>query len=79
MTCALRRDGYVLFQSGWGPQGPGGQPLGPPWYSVFEVAANPSDTWPKIACWVIAGGLLIHFAMKLWRFLSSSTRTALTN
>jgi len=78
MNYPLRRDGYVLFQSGWGPQGPGGQPLGPPWYSVFEVADNPSDTWPKIACWVIAAGLLLHFAMKLWRFLSSSSRTALT-
>ena len=73
MNNPLRRDGFVVYQTSWGPQPMGG----PPWYSVFEVSFNPSDMWPMIACWVIAGGLLLHFVAKLWRFLQSSTRAAL--
>jgi hypothetical protein len=69
MNNPLRRDGYVVFQSNWGPQPMGG----PPWYSIFEVAHNPSDMWPMLACFVIAFGLLLHFGMKLRRFLGSST------
>jgi hypothetical protein len=29
--------------------------------------------WPMLACFVIAAGLLIHFVMKLARFLDSTT------
>jgi hypothetical protein len=73
MNNPLREAGYVVYQTNWGPQPMGG----PPWYSVFEVAYNPSDDWPKWACWVIAAGLLIHFTAKLNRFLRSSTRVSL--
>jgi hypothetical protein len=73
MNNPLRKDGYVLFQTNWGPQGGGG----PPWYSVFEVSNNPSDVWPTIACFVIAIGLVWHFLVKLNRFLGSSTRKAM--
>lgn len=73
MNNPLRRDGYVVYQTNWGPQPAGG----PPWYSVFEVSWNPSDAWPAIACGVIALGLLIHFVAKLRRFLDSSARAAL--
>jgi hypothetical protein len=73
MNNPLRRGGYVAYQSGWGPQPRGG----PPWYTGLEVSYNPSDIWPAIACFVIAAGLLLHFAMKLLRFLGSSTRTSL--
>ena len=55
------RDGYVAYQSGWGPQPMGG----PPWYTGLEVSYNPSDVWPTIACFVIAFGLLWHFLAKL--------------
>ena len=80
MNNPLRQDGYVAYQTNWGPQqpGPDGRPLGPPWYSVFEVAANPSDQWPMWSCWVIGLGLFVHMIMKLSRFLKSSTRTNLT-
>jgi hypothetical protein len=77
MNNPLRRDGYVVYQTSWGPQSMGGAPGGPPWYSVFEVSFNPSDSWPMLACFVIAFGLLIHFVAKLRRFLQSSTRTSL--
>ena len=73
MNNPLRKDGYTLYQTNWGPQPDGG----PPFYSVFEVASNPSDKWPEIACWVIFAGLAIHFLQKLFRFLGSSTRTTL--
>lgn len=69
MNNPLRRDGFVVYQTSWGPQPMGG----PPWYSVFEVSYNPSDMWPILACIVIAAGLLIHFVMKLVRFLDSTT------
>lgn len=73
MNNPLRRDGYVVYQTSWGPQPMGG----PPWYSVFEVSYNPSDMWPMLACIVIAIGLLVHFVMKLVRFLDSTTYTTL--
>lgn len=73
MNNPLREAGYVVYQTNWGPQPMGG----PPWYSVFEVAYNPSDDWPKWACFVIAFGLGLHFVLKLFRFLGSSTHTSL--
>tara|TARA_R110002072_G_scaffold46591_1_gene128807 strand:- start:56243 stop:57673 length:1431 start_codon:yes stop_codon:yes gene_type:complete len=80
MNTPLRKDGYVAYQTNWGPQQPGmdGRPLGPPWYSVFEVAANPSDQWPMWSCWVIGLGIFVHMIMKLSRFLNSSTRANMT-
>lgn len=73
MNNPLRKDGFVLYQTNWGPQQGGG----PPFYSVFEVSSNPSDMWPAIACGVIALGLLWHFLAKLWRFLNSVSREGL--
>lgn len=70
MNEPLRKDGYVFYQTSWGPQQGGG----PPWYSVFEVASNPSDQWPKYACFVIGIGLLIHFLVKLLRFISRESQ-----
>lgn len=68
MNSPLRHDGLVLFQSGWGPQdteGSGGR-----YYSVFAVVRNPSDQWPLISCLVITLGLLVHFGMKLGRYVA---------
>ena len=73
MNNPVRRDGFVAYQSGWGPQPMGG----PPWYTGLEVSYNPSDVWPTIGCFVIAIGLLWHFLAKLSRFLRSSTRATL--
>ncbi len=73
MNNPLRKDGFVLYQTNWGPQQGGG----PPWYSVFEVANNPSDMWPALACFVIGLGLLIHFTVKLYKFLTSVSREGL--
>ena len=73
MNNPLRRDGYVVYQTNWGPQPAGG----PPWYSVFEVSWNPSDVWPAVACIVIWIGLFLHFGKKLLGFLDSSARASL--
>ncbi len=72
MNHPLRKDGYVFFQTNWGPQ-PGSRSSGPPWYSVFEVARNPSDAWPKYASYVVGAGFLLHFLLKLYSYLNSST------
>ncbi len=71
----------MLYQTNWGPQEQDefGRLSGPPWYSVFEAAQNPSDKWPEWACYVIAIGLLVHFVTKLFMFLRSSTREALSS
>ena len=77
MNHPLRSRDHVFFQTNWGPQ-PGGGGNGPPWYSVFEVAKNPSDAWPKYASYVVLAGLLLHFGGKLYRYLNSSVRRATT-
>lgn len=76
MNHPLRREGHVFFQTNWGPQ-PNSGLRGPPWYSVFEVASNPSDYWPEIASYVILLGLLMHFVPKLFRYLRSSNRAVM--
>lgn len=73
MNEPLRHDGYVLFQTGWGPQT---LPLQPNLYSEFTVVRNPSDQWPKWACYVIGTGLLFHFGMRLWKYVASTRRSA---
>jgi len=76
MNTPLRKDGFVLYQSSFGQVGAAanGEPV---FYTSLEVANNPSDQWPMIACFVIGIGLLVHFVTKLWLFLDSSTRKAL--
>jgi hypothetical protein len=77
MNTPLRKDGYVVYQTNWGPQrSADGSPGRPPWYSVFEVAYNPSDQWPMYSCWVIGAGIFIHMILKLMRFMQSSARTS---
>ena len=71
MNEPLRHAGYTLFQTGWGPQT---RPLRPMLYSEFTVVENPSDQWPKWSCCVIGIGLLFHFGMRLWKYITASRR-----
>jgi len=71
MNEPLRREGYTLYQSGWGPEG---APPGTRLYSTFSVVANPSDRVPLIACIVIALGLILHFGRKLNLYLKAQQR-----
>lgn len=73
MNQPLRDEGFILFQSNWGPQGPGNHTR---FWSLFSVVRNPSDQWPLIACIVIALGLSIHFILVLWRYVAREARSA---
>tara|TARA_R110002096_G_scaffold79532_2_gene186682 strand:+ start:9007 stop:10326 length:1320 start_codon:yes stop_codon:yes gene_type:complete len=77
MNEPLRKDGYVLFQSNWGPQD---VPNPQRFYSVFTVVRNPSDKWPEIGMWVLSIAMLIALGIKLYMFLgqqrSRATRAA---
>lgn len=66
MNEPLRHEGFVLYQSGWGPDdaGPGSR-----LYSVFSVVRNPADNWPLYSCIVITIGLLLHFTQALFRHM----------
>jgi hypothetical protein len=66
MNEPLRHGDFILFQTNWGPQE---RPLKGPFYSVFTVVENPSDQWPKWSCIVIGIGLLIHFSMRLVKYV----------
>src|SRR5688572_466009 len=68
MNEPLRHGGYTLYQSSYGPKDvrPGDAA-----YSVFSVVNNPSDQWPKWSCYIIAVGLLWHFAGRLVRYVKS--------
>lgn len=66
MNAPLRDRGLVLYQASWGPEGAG---PGTPLFSTFSVVDNPSDQVPLYACIVIAFGMLLHFLLKLTRYL----------
>jgi len=70
MNQPMRSGGYMFSQNSWGPQD--GSPG--PYYTVLEVSSNPADQWPKVACYVIAVGLLLHFGRKLAHHLRSQAR-----
>lgn len=72
MNEPMRYGGFMFSQNSWGPQD--GSP-GPYW-SMLEVSSNPSDQWPKYACYVIALGLLWHFVRKLVTHLERLNRRA---
>ncbi|MEM7203989.1 MAG: cytochrome c biogenesis protein ResB [Planctomycetota bacterium] len=73
MNEPLRHDDYVMYQSSYGPSN--ARP-GQRMYTVFAVVRNPSDQWPKWACWVIFIGLAIHFVQKLGRHIRSEAKKA---
>jgi hypothetical protein len=66
MNAPLRDEGFVLFQSNWGPQDRREHDR---YWSLFSVVRNPSDQWPLWSCVIIALGLLIHFGMTLHRYV----------
>lgn len=66
MNKPLRRKGYTVFQTSWGPQEvPNPRRL----FSQFEVVSNPADQWPLWSCLVILLGLVFHFGLKLNRYI----------
>lgn len=74
MNQPLRRDGYILFQASFGPKG---AKKGDRKFSVFQVVRNPSDQWPLYACLIIALGLIVHFGVKLSRWMKAERKRAM--
>ncbi len=71
MNEPLRHEGYTFFQASWGPQDAGpNEPL----FSTFAVVRNPADQFPLYACIVITTGLLLHFSLKLRKYLRAEAR-----
>ncbi len=73
MNKPLRRDGYVLFQSSWGPSDAGPNDR---LFSVFSVVKNPADQWPLIACLITTLGMSIHFGRKLFRYARGQVQSS---
>ena len=70
MNEPMRQQGFMFSQNSWGP--PSGVP---PLFSTLEVSSNPSDQWPKYACYVIALGMLFHFGRKLYLHVQKQRRS----
>lgn len=74
MNEPLRHGLYTLYQSSWGPE------MGAPdrrLFSVLAVVKMPSakyDLVPWIGCGIVFLGLVIHFSLKLGRYLKSEAR-----
>ncbi len=71
MNRPLRKEGYALYQSSFGPQQ---RDYNGPMYSVFSVAKNPTDQVPLIACLIIALGMLLHFTQKFSKWVKKEQR-----
>ena len=63
MNEPLRWKGTIFYQSGFGRYLDGS-----PW-STLAVVQNPSDRVPIVACVIIAIGMVLHFGLRLLRFL----------
>ncbi len=71
MNEPLRWKGMIFYQSGYeiDPE------RGPT--STFAVVYNPSDRVPIIACSVIGIGMMIHFGLRLLRYLDAESKLRL--
>jgi len=71
MNEPMRHDGFIVYQSGFGPQpaAPGSR-----MYSTFSVVENPADRGPWIAVTIIFAGLAGHMIHKLLRHIDAESR-----
>jgi len=68
MNQPLREDSYVVYQSQHGTDPDGVD------YTVLQIVRNPSDQWPKYACYIIGFGLLLAFGQRLIIYLGQERR-----
>ena len=66
MNQPLRHEGYTLYQASWGPSDAGPND---PLFSSFAVVKDPAENVPMTATIVTTLGLLVHFAIKLRKYL----------
>ncbi|MDZ4859262.1 MAG: cytochrome c biogenesis protein ResB [Candidatus Hydrogenedentes bacterium] len=75
MNEPLRHKGFTLYQASWQPAQPA---LGIPEKSTLAVVKNPSDRWPLYSCIIITCGLLLHFTLKLSKYLRAENKRLAT-
>jgi hypothetical protein len=63
MNNPLIYGGETFYQSGVN-QEPGGPPS-----TTLQVVRNPGWMMPYLSCFMVAGGMLIHFGQNLYRFI----------
>lgn len=68
MNQPLREDGYIAYQAQW-DEDPDGVRA-----TILQIVRNPSDQWPKYACYVITLGLLAAFSLRLYTYLGNERR-----
>ena len=68
MNRPLREDGYVAYQAQWTTDPDGVEA------TILQIVRNPSDQWPKYACYIIGVGLLWAFGQRLFSYLGSERR-----
>ena len=71
MNEPLRHEGYTFYQASWQPADP---QRGTPIKSTLAVVKDPADRIPLYSCIVITIGLLVHFCLKLSRYLRRENR-----
>lgn len=67
MNQPLRHGGYTLYQASWGPTDAA---PGTPLFGTLAVARNPAERFPMLACIVTTLGMLLHFTLKLRKYLA---------
>ncbi len=73
MNEPLRHDGVTLFQSGWSEDVTS---FGLERFSTFAVVQNPADSVPLWSCVVIGFGMLLHFSMRLTKYIKRQGRSS---
>ncbi len=71
MNEPLRHGGYTFYQASWQPADPS---RGIPVRSTLAVVKNPADRIPLYSCIIITFGLLVHFGLKLSKYLRRESR-----
>jgi hypothetical protein len=66
MNNPLRYRGLTFYQASYKPDGSG---------TVLQVVRNPGWLMPYIACALVAGGMIVHFAMSLIAFLRRRSKS----
>ncbi len=66
MNNPLRYRGMTFYQASYKPDGSG---------TVLQVVRNPGWLMPYIACSLVAGGMIVHFAMSLIAFLRRRSKS----
>ena len=64
MNHPLRYRGETFFQSGYFGET----------RTILQVVRNPGWLMPYIACSLVSLGLIVHFGVMLWKFVSRTRR-----